>query len=679
MGNSKSFFEEFSPSSYKDWLEEAKKSLKGKDPESLASHLDEGITVKPLYTISDLEQIPEVSSEFPGLPRFLRSSNISGYRVQTWHIVQRIDTPEPSKANSFIHQEINSGISEFLLKHLDPQTTPRRGIAIETLKDFEKLLQNVNLRNINLHFETSHPLELLALFYAFLNRTGIEPQTISGRVHFDLLSHCLGNGYLPKFLSEIENFLVSMFNFFAETFPKFKFLLIDATTFYESGSNSVQEVAFTMNLAVEYLRLFNKLNIPLEKVIEKMFFKISIGSDIFLNLAKLRAIRLLWATILEAFEIETEQVDIQIYAVTNKRNKSKLDAYVNMLRNSCETITAILGSANYIEVTPYDYFLDELNEFSARNARNTQLVLLEEHNLTDTIDPAGGSWYLETLTFELARKSLELFKEVESKGGFIECIMNNFIQNSVLENQRKILSELTKRERILIGTNKYPNPSDDKFKIPEVEIDLNDSQTQSPSLKSIPFFAEPIDIRIFIKEASNENFSIFSFATQSSLKVETHSITPLTPMREAEPFEALRLRASTYQKKYEKLPVALLMPFGKVSDFKARVDFSHDFFAIGGFEVIESSPFETVEEAFQKILATLPQVVVFCSKNEFYPNFVPQLTALIKKAKPLIVTVLAGLPNNDEEINLYKNVGLDFFILSKSDTVGTLNKIFDSI
>jgi len=127
------------------------------------------------------------------------------------------------------------------------------------------------------------------------------------------------------------------------------------------------------------------------------------------------------------------------------------------------------------------------------------------------------------------------------------------------------------------------------------------------------------------------------------------------------------------------LPVALLMPFGKVADFKARVDFSHDFFAIGGFEVIESSPFETVEEAFQKILATLPQVVVFCSKNEFYPNFVPQLTALIKKAKPLIVTVLAGLPKNDEEINLYKNVGLDFFIHFKSDTVDTLNKIFDSI
>jgi len=677
MGNSKFFFEEFTTASYKDWLEEAKKSLKGKEPESLSFQLDENLYVKPLYTVSDLEQCPFALNEFPGLPRFLRSASISGYRIQPWHVVQRIDTPEPAKANSAILQEIKSGINEFLLKHFDNQSIPRKGITIESLNDFEKIFKNVDLQKISFHFETSKPVELFSLFYVFLKRNGIDPQSVSGSIHFDLLSHFLLNGYFPTSFKGIENFLLSMVNFFADNFPKFKVLLIDATTFFESGSNTLQEVAFTLNLAVEYLRLLYKLGIPPEKVIDKMLFKISIGSDIFLNLAKLRAIRYLWTTLLEEFKIDIEKIDIQIYAVTNKRNKSKLDTYVNMLRNSCETLTAVLGSANYIEVTPYDYPLEEQNEFSTRNARNTQLVLLEEHNLTDTIDPAGGSWYLETLTFELAKNSLELFKEVEKKGGFIECIKNNFIQNLVLENQRKILTDLTSRKRILIGTNKYPNPNDDKFKITEEESDKEVNQTRP--FKHSPTFLEPIDVQFIINESLNPNFSISSFVKSRESQAGIISIVPLVPIREAQPFETLKLRASLYQKRYGKLPVALLLPYGKVADFKARVDFSHDFFAVGGFEVIDSSPFETIEEAFQKILATLPQVVVFCSKNELYLNFVPQLTSLIKKAKPFIVTVLAGLPNNDEEINLYKNIGLDFFIHIKSDIVETINKIFDLI
>ncbi len=677
MEKSNSFFSEFQPSNYQEWFEEAKRTLKGKDPESLSIKLEEGITIKPLYTKEDLFKISFISSEFPGLPNFMRSGTISGNKINQWKIVQRIEHPEPSIANKFLLDEIKFGINEFIFKQFDPGSTDKNGIVLESFNAFKSLFQNVNLDKISFHIETSHPFEFLSFFYSLCEQNGFDNTKFIGAIHFDFLANCLLKGKLPKEITKFEHYYYNFLNSFSSIFPNLKLLFVDGTIFYESGANTLQELAFTLNRAVEYLRFLHRNGFALELWLSKFLFKLSIGSDIFLNLAKLRAFRLLWSLILREFDVNLEKIDIPIYAVTNKRNKSKLDVYVNMLRNSCETFTAILGSADYIEVTPFDFGLQSINEFSLRNSRNTQLVLLEEHNLIDTIDPAGGSWFLETLTYELASRTIELFKNIESRGGFIECVRSNIIQNSIAENQKNLNRSISERKKILVGTNKYPNPLDKEFE---------PNQMKQTNLDEI-FKFQNAQIKIFeqnfqedlkhIAKLAIQNYSFSSIVYTQKSDVEFTSIVPLIQIREPEEFEKIRMRAQDYKNKFGKWPLALLLPFGKISDFKPRLDFSNDFFQTGGFDIFDLNPMEKPEEILSIVLEKNPQVVVLCSTNELYQNSVPQVASLIKKVKPLITIVLAGLPEKPEDLQIFQNSGVDLFIYTNCDFIKTMNKIYD--
>ncbi len=679
MEKSHSFFSEFKPSNYQKWYEEVKRSLKGKDPESLSIKLEEGITIKPLYTKEDLFKISYISSEFPGLPNFLRSGNISGHKINQWHIVQRVEHPDPIIANEFILDEIKFGVNEFIFKQFNPHSTNKNGIILESLNAFNSLFQKVNIEEIIFHIETSFPYEFLSFFYSLCEQKGFDTRKFNGAIHYDFLSICTQKGKLPKDISKFELYFCNYLNSFSFIFPKLKLLTVDGTVFYESGANTVQELAFTLSRAVEYLRFLHRNGFPLDFWLSKFLFKLSIGSDFFLNLAKIRALRLLWSLILGEFNINPEKIEIPIYATTNKRNKSKLDVYVNMLRNSCETLTAILGSADYIEVTPFDFELQSMNEFSLRNSRNTQLVLLEEHNLIDTIDPVGGSWFLETFTYELASRTIELFKHIESRGGFIECIRTNFIQESISENQKNLISSLAERRKILIGTNKYPNLLDREFKTDQKTSTNIDEifKTQNSQTKILDKVI-PEDFKQ-ISELAKGNYSFSSIIFTQKFFDEFIPINTINFVREPEEFEKLRIRAQNYNNKYGKFPLTLLVPFGKISDFKPILDFSIDFFQTGGFDTFELAPFQKPEDLLPIVLEKNPQVIVFCSTNEHYQNFVPQISSLIKKVMPLAIIALASLPEKQEDFQTFQNSGVDFFIYSKCDFVRTMNKIFDLI
>ncbi|MCX7908466.1 MAG: methylmalonyl-CoA mutase family protein [Ignavibacteria bacterium] len=671
----KRFFEEFEKANFEDWQKEVEKVLKGKPFDNLFSKTLDNITIKPLYSKEDIPNLSK--NELPGLPNFVRSFKIDGNRLQPWKIIQRINTPHPKNANILIQNEIKFGSDGFVISHFNYDLEKPCGIVIDSITDFEELFDNLDFSKISFHFETNFPVEFLSFFLAYLEKNSIPSDKLVGSINNTLLKNLLAEGKFLETGNISENFMFPIFDICKKYLPNFKSVVIDGTFFYESGANTVQELAFILSSAVESLKIFSQKESNIEEVLSKVLFKVSIGSDIFLNLAKLRALRLLWSTVLDFLNLNTNKLYFPIYAVTTLRNKSNLDVFVNMLRNTCETFTAILGTADYIEVTPYDFFSNDANEFSLRNARNTNLVLKEEHNLCEVIDPAGGSWFLEALTFELAQKALELFKEIERSGGLFQNIINGSIQKFIFENKQKVLVKFAKRENILVGVNKFPNP-EDKLGIPNMMKEKYDKILQEKIIDKSPKQSirnqNVIDTSSPLEKAKmfpNIHSIVFSKEyINNALGVEK-----LPLFREAEEFEKLRNLSLDYKTRFGTLPKVLIIPYDKISDFRERLDFTKDFFNVGGFEVTTSDSISLIEDAFNVFSEKNPNIIVFCAKNDKYPEFVPRLASLIKKAKPLTITVLAGLPSS-EEIELYRNNGVDEFIHIKSDIVEVLNKFY---
>jgi len=668
------FFEEFGKPNFANWKEEAEKSLKGKKFESLFSNTLEDITIKPLYTKEDLPAA--AIYEYPGLPYFSRGWKVDGFRLQPWKIIQRIEMPSPNEANKVILNEIEKGTDGFLIKHFDPLEANSTGVIVESIFDFEDLFKNVDLTKTYIHFETPYPVEFFSFFLAYLYKNNIPLQNIIGSITFDIYNKYLRNGKILAKEYILNNLLMKLYEKSSQV-PEFDSIVIDGTIFYESGSNIVQELAFTLSKALEFLKALASNGINAKEAINKFMFKVSIGSDIFLNLAKLRALRILWSKILESINIPANEVYVPIYSVTTKRNKSRMDTYVNMLRNTCETFTAILGTSDYIEVTPYDYFSNSTEEFSYRNARNTQLVLKDEHHITEVIDPAGGSWFLEALTYEISSRALEILKDIEANGGFFANIINGTIQNHISSVRTKKLTKLAKREDVLVGTNKYPNPSETiSFKEEAFGIYKKVLEERQEFVKK----HQNIQPEIGSKDKELSQYAL-SFGLLSSvlpindIKENIMEIVPFEQFRESEDFEKLRTNSELFKENYGVNPKVLTIAYGKISEFKERLDFANEFFQIGGFEVITLEEHKTIEEIFAKFYEIQPQVVVFCSTNDKYIEFVPQVSSLIKKAKPLTVVAVAGLPS-ENELNILKQSGVDIFIHLRSDLVETLNSIF---
>ncbi len=667
------FLGDFAPNTYEEWLEEAKKSLKNKPIEKLFSKTYEGITINPIYTKKDLENIQFVFNEFPGLPHYLRNQKIGGYKEQRCYVTQSLNFPDPNEFNIKLKTEITNDVFSVSVNHLTSESRNYYGLLLENFEDFRTAFRDIDLSKLVLHFKSNRIFELGGFLRAFLEEGSLKPSEFFGSFNFDIITDCLGKGSAPI---DFDDLLFEYFNQFSSNFPNSLILVVNGDLFHESGGNAVQEIAYSISLAVEYAKRLIKRNVAPKEIFKRMMFKFTVGSDILLEIAKIRAFRIVWSQVLEKFNLENEDKKIWIYAITSSRNKSRLDAYVNMIRNSGETYAALTAGADFIEVTPFDFPFEGLSsDFSLRNARNTQFVMIEEHNLADVIDPVGGSWYIESLTFELAKRALEMFKDIESSGGFYQNVIAGNIQDSINSILNKRLTNLALRKDVLVGVNKYPNLEEQK----QIEKQIF---TESDFKKLIAErvqrrkenLSELITSILNISELARQGFSITNF--QTIVFQENIAIKQLTPVRLSERFENLRNFVESYRQKYAQNPKAFIINYGTVSNFRLRADFSIDFLRVGGFETIESLPVQSVEEAAKAFFESQCPIAVICSSDDLYPNFVPQISMLIKKAKPLSVIVLAGLPTDEQLIDLYKKSGVDAFIHIRANILDILNEIY---
>jgi methylmalonyl-CoA mutase len=608
-------FSEFPPVSTVDWEEKIKADLKGGDyARKLIWNTGEGFDVKPYYRAEDLvglEYLKGLPDRYPYV-RGLRSKD------NEWIVRQDIYLTNIYQSNLLAREAISKGAGAIGIKANE----------VTTHKQLSELFAGIDFHKtaINVISAQSYPLTLEFLIYELSHRN-INGAGISGSINFDPFSYLLLHGefYISwnNNLEEAEYLL----GIVREKLPDFKAITINGHIFQNSGATIVQELAYSLASASEYLACLTDSGLKVDDAAPHFQFSLAVGPDYFMEIAKFRAVRLLWSRMVEQYHATDERsYKLFIHATTALWNKSIYDPYVNMLRTTTEAMSAVLGNADSVTVNSFDSAYKENDEFSLRIALNQQLVLKEESYLNKIVDPSAGSYYIENLTDSIASQSWEVFKDIEARGGMMKCIRSGFIQDAIELSRNQKKTEIDLRKTIMLGTNQYPN--------------------------------------------FNETMADFVRENDVVESGETSTCKKLTPFRVASRFEQIRLATERFVQIGNKRPAVFLFTMGNLAMFRARAGFAANFFGCAGYEIIDNPGFLTVGAGVTSALSSNAEIIVICSSDEEYPLIVPDIAGKIKAAQSTARIVLAGFPKDMAE--KFRLAGVDDFIHVKSNLHDTL-------
>jgi methylmalonyl-CoA mutase len=606
-------FNEFPPVSTQQWMDKVTADLKGADfNRKLVWKTNEGIDIQPFYREENLEKLDYLNS-LPGEFPFVRGTKKNN---NAWLVRQSIQVNDLAEANK--------KALTYLMKGVDSLAFVFKTSTELSVADVSVLLKDVCLEAVEVNFVGSCSRRTSEAFTAFVKQGGWDPKAIRASVEYDPFGKYALTGVLRNGAEHVIENAINMIGSTAEL-TKFKTLAVNGKNFSNAGSSIVQELAYSLALGAEYLTTLTEKGLEVDAVAKKMKFNLAISANYFLEIAKLRAGRMLWAQIVKAYDPKCEcSCKMNVHAETGSWNKTVYDAYVNMLRTQTEAMSASLGGADSITVLPFDAIYEDSTEFSDRIARNQQLLLKEEVNFDKIADPGAGSYYIEELTVAIADQAWRLFLEVQEKGGFLAALREGFIQNEIKKMAAKRDMNIATRRENLLGTNQFPN------------------------------FNEKIDQKM--------NASVF---VPVDLTVDGAEIETLKPYRGAQAFEILRYKTDVYAKT-NKRPLAFMLTIGNLNMRKARAQFACNFFAVAGFDVLDNNGFETVEEGWTAAHKAGAEIVVICSSDDEYTELAPAaFNAIAGKA----IFVVAGAPANIDEL---KANGITNFISVKSNLLADL-------
>mgnify|MGYP000880809065 CR=1 FL=1 len=602
-------FAEFTPPSYETWVEATVQSLKGRPLAKLNSQTAEGIEIRPFYTAADSPTDPGQ----PGQPPYRRGTQAEGYPRQPWLIAQPIAAATPQQFNQALLTDLKRGQTAV---YLQPGQPP-----INTTDDLAAALDGVVFAAAPILLASGPAI--LPWLSEVLAQTNQPLRNLQGGLLHDPLADLVQQGSAD--LDDAYQQAAHWLRWAVANAPNFRTLAVDTAVYHNGGANAVQELAFALAAGVYHVRRLQQQGLDLGEIASQLRFVFAIGGDFFMEIAKLRAARQLWAQVVEAFGGDAAAQKMVIHAETAAANKSRLDPYVNLLRTTTEAFAAAVGGVDSLLTQPFNQpFAAEADAFARRIARNQQIILQEEASLTQLIDPAGGAYYAEWLTDQLAQAAWTLFQEIEAQGGMVAALQAGLPQQWVAATAVARTTNLAKRKAVLVGVNQYAN------------------------------VGEPVAVNSKRSSVSGEQSPIANL-----------QIAPIQPIRLAEPFEALRDWSEAYGVRHGRRPQIFLANMGPLRQHKARADFTRGFFEVGGFEILDSGGFEGVATAVAAALAANAPAVVICSTDDTYPALVPPLVQSIKAQKPDAVVLLAGYPQ--DQVEAHKAAGIDAFIYLGAD------------
>lgn len=687
----------FDPVSYETWCACVEKDLKGVPfDKKLVSSTFEGIALQPLYTASDLKGIKTLQS-FPGFSPYVRGGRASGFTEKGWEISQEIDFASTTEFNEAARNSVDRGLTALNIvldqatrnghdpDWAEPGEVGVGGLSLATIDDLDRALSGIDLGKISLFIRSgSSALPVAALLMALVRRRGQTPENLRGCIEMDPLGVISHEGGLPQSLEGAFREMSVLTRWAQQHAPQLQTICVHTRAWHESGGNAVQELAFGLATGVEYLRAMMDLQLPINTVAPRLRFAMTVGNQFFMEISKLRAVRLLWSQAVSTLGGNDAAQRLHVHARTSHRNKTVFDPHVNLLRGTVEAFAAVVGGVDSLQVGAFDETFRTPDDFSRRLARNTQLVLEKECHLTRFIDPAGGSFYVEKLTHQLAQAAWDLFQKVELLGGMAQALENGFVQDEIEKVQKERRQAVATRKSIIVGTTKYVNPQE---KIPfEIKKDneafqrkrrqqiisyrtQSDDAANQAVLQQLGHIVESQDQAVFdVCVTAIENGATLGEVTRS-IRI---SDTPMKPIRSvklersAQPFERLR------EQQVQPLRV-FLANMGPTAQYRARADFSRDFFEVAGFNIIYPKGFDVPEKAIAAAVEEKPHIVVICSTDETYPQLVPSLVENFKKRIPGVRVVLAGYPT--DHVEEFKRFGIDEFIHLKANALEILERL----
>ena len=682
--------DEFTPPTYEEWKENCIALLKGAPfDKKMYTKTYEGITFDPMYFRNTTEEILPRTS-FPGMDDFLRGSSPTGYIKTPWGIAQACDETLPEDTNELLKHETTKGSTIYNIV-LDDATKAgvdarkakepgKGGVSLTTLDDVHTLLDGLDFEKYPLYIYAGRTaLPMLAQVAAVLKASGKGTKNLRGFIAADPIGELAASGTSQEPLATLYDEMAAAAKWALKHAPGLRTVLARSDVYSRGGANDVQETAYTISTAVTYLRELMARGLSIDEAASQIMFQFSMGANFFMQIAKLRAIRPIWAQIVEAFGGSTEAQRMHVHARPALFFKTVYDPYVNMLRNTTEIFSGVVGGIESYENEPFDEPIRKGDEFSRRIARNVQIILQEEFGMLSPIDPAGGSWAVERLTKQIKEKIWAEFQEVEKAGGIVADLQTKRPQQAIADilAQRFKNSEL-RRDRI-VGNNMYPNMTEKPLD-PRPE-NMDDNRTARTAviegyLKDIDDVHKDALLGALADAAKDDSLVTAAIAAAEAGATlpelmtalakgatgEATTVDAIAPHRWSERFEALRKRTENYVKAHDGDNVRIFLAnMGPIPQHKARADFTRGFLQVGAFDVLMNDGFKTVEDAAAAAKESGADACVICSTDATYPDIVPALAPKLHEALPDATVYLAGAAPKDL-LETYKAAGIDDYI-----------------
>lgn len=701
-------FGEFKDATYEEWKGAATVLLKGKPFEKeMLTKTPEGITLQPIYLKDSLDNFPHTDS-LPGFPPYVRGTKVEGNMVEPWGICQELYAGQPKEFNQLAINDLYRGqtvLNMVLDKptgmgldpdHADAVDVGVKGVSISTLEDLSVALHDLVLEVLPVHINTGvNPVPLTALIGAYCKKNEQDLKQIKGVIGFDPLGELAKHGKLAASLKASYDRMADVLKWVNGKGSEVRTILIEGHPYHNGGADTVQELAYALSVGAEYVREMINRGMDIEAITPKMAFSFSLGSNFFMEISKLRAARMLWSKIIEAFGGSDHAQKMYIHGKTSSWTKTVYDPYVNMLRNASEAFSGAVAGVDSLTVVSFDEPIREADDFSRRISRNVQSILQDECHFTQPVDPVGGSWYIESLTHEIAQRAWEVFQEIEAHGGMSTKLIKGEIQSAVALKYEEKFKNMAKRKHIWVGVNMYANMKEKKLKTHEKDCNA----LRTGRVKAVQNYRNSKDmfqIGAYISELGDHHYLTGQISIDIAVDAALHGATlgDIAEMcygftdeacqveaikfeRGAERFEVLRDQTNLLQLE-GKAPKIFLFNMGPIPQHKARADFSTGFFEVGGFEVISNTGFNDAQSAVAAGLSSGAHVGVICSTDAVYPEFVPEIAQLVKAQRPDMILVVAGRPPKEQEEE-YREAGVDHFIYLGADCYSLLSTILKEV
>ena len=688
--------DEFTPPTDEEWKAACEALLKGAPFEKkMFTKTYEGITFDPMYTRKHTEDILP-KGVMPGMGDYLRGVDAAGHIGKPWGIAQACDETLPAENNELLRHEHDKGATIY---HIVLDTASRTGVdarqaeavgdtgtSVTTVEDMHVLLTGLDLAKFPLYvYAGANAVPLLALVAAARRASGEDMAEVRGIVGADPIGALAADGKLPASLDAHYDSLAAAARWATVNAPHLRTVFVRSDVYSNGGANDVQEVASVLATATAYLRALCERGLTIDEAASQIAFAFSMGANFFLQIAKLRAVRPLWAQIVGAFGGSAEAQKMRIHARPALFFKTIYDPYVNMLRNTTEIFSGVVGGIDSFESAPFDEPIRKGDEFSRRIARNVQIMLQEEFGLLQPIDPAGGSWAVETLTRQMQEKIWAEFQRIEKEGGIIAALRAGSLQESVAAVLAARFKNADLRRDRIVGNNMYPNMT---------ETLLETRAEDTAALKAqrtadIDAYLSDIDVKhrdealASLRQAHSVDHAVeaaLAGATIAELMTAVtegngaETVTAIAPHRWSERFEALRQRTEEYKEEKNDNVKIFLANMGPIPQHKARADFTTGFLQVGAFEVLGNDGFKTVEEAADAARASGADAVVICSTDATYPEIVPALAPKLHEVLPKARVFLAGAAPKDL-LETYKEAGIDEYISVRANCYEILESL----